>query len=180
MLLDDDKMNKRLVDIDDDPATTTGMASPAAGPSNVVAATAASTTTLQGPGSSNLKGGIDFADSNYFVPPGGEAPPPDFAPYAADYFETSDGSIVSHDPHLNQDGTLQFPHCVSPLTDLRNLCCRRGSVPVPALPIACSAPAAAARPRTARRAPLPLCAPDRRPRALALAHGDRDHQRRRL
>lgn len=48
---------------------------------------------------------FDFADSNYFVPPGGEgSPPPDFAPYAAEYFEAGDGSIVSHDPHLNEDG----------------------------------------------------------------------------
>ncbi|KAG5639223.1 hypothetical protein H0H81_005297 [Sphagnurus paluster] len=31
-------------------------------------------------------------------------PPPEFALYEADYFETSSGDIVSHDPHLNSDG----------------------------------------------------------------------------
>jgi hypothetical protein len=31
-------------------------------------------------------------------------PPPDFAQYNADYFETGSGDIVSHDPHLNTDG----------------------------------------------------------------------------
>lgn len=30
--------------------------------------------------------------------------PPGFAPYDADYFETNDGNIISHDPHLNSDG----------------------------------------------------------------------------
>ena len=30
--------------------------------------------------------------------------PPEFALYDADYFETSNGDIVSHDPHLNSDG----------------------------------------------------------------------------
>lgn len=35
-----------------------------------------------------------------------EPPPPGFAPYEADYFEAGMGDIVSHDPHLNSDGTL--------------------------------------------------------------------------
>lgn len=48
---------------------------------------------------------VEFEDSNIFVPPGGEGPPPpDFTPYVADYFEAGDGSVVSHDPHLNEDG----------------------------------------------------------------------------
>jgi hypothetical protein len=32
-------------------------------------------------------------------------PPPEFSPYRADYFEVGNGDIVSHDPHLNTDGT---------------------------------------------------------------------------
>lgn len=47
---------------------------------------------------------VEFADNNIFVPPGGEGAPPDFAPYVADYFEAEEGSVVSHDPHLNEDG----------------------------------------------------------------------------
>lgn len=43
--------------------------------------------------------------SESFAPPGGEAPPT-FTPYDASYFTSSDGSIISHDPHLNEDGTL--------------------------------------------------------------------------
>jgi hypothetical protein len=32
-------------------------------------------------------------------------PPPEFSPYRADYFEVGNGDIVSHDSHLNTDGT---------------------------------------------------------------------------
>lgn len=32
-------------------------------------------------------------------------PPPGFAPYSAEFFETGYEDIVSHDPHLNTDGT---------------------------------------------------------------------------
>ncbi|KAI0695182.1 hypothetical protein BC835DRAFT_1273768 [Cytidiella melzeri] len=60
---------------------------------------------------------VDFADSNYFVPPGGEEqgpPPPDFAPYEAEYFEeAADGSVVSHDPHLNEDGEALYRFLLS-------------------------------------------------------------------
>jgi len=31
-------------------------------------------------------------------------PPPPFTAYEAEYMETDDGDIISHDPHLNQDG----------------------------------------------------------------------------
>ncbi|KAH0590770.1 hypothetical protein H2248_000895 [Termitomyces sp. 'cryptogamus'] len=34
--------------------------------------------------------------------------PPQFALYDADYFETSNGNIVSHDPHLNADGEALY------------------------------------------------------------------------
>ncbi|KAJ8521055.1 hypothetical protein ONZ45_g2194 [Pleurotus djamor] len=40
--------------------------------------------------------------------PGGEEPPPAFTPYEAEFFETSDGNIVSHDPHLNYDGEALY------------------------------------------------------------------------
>lgn len=38
-----------------------------------------------------------------FVAPGGEDPP-QFAPYDASYFISGAGDVVSHDPHLNEDG----------------------------------------------------------------------------
>lgn len=49
---------------------------------------------------------LDFGDDpEVYVPRGGEEPPPSFAPYEAEFFVARDGSIVSHDPHLNDDGT---------------------------------------------------------------------------
>lgn len=47
------------------------------------------------------------SDEQIYAPPGGEAPPPDFTPYDADYFEAADGTIVSHDRHLNEDGASE-------------------------------------------------------------------------
>lgn len=47
------------------------------------------------------------AFENVYIPPGGEEPPPDFTPYEAEYF-ISGKEIVSHDPHLNEDGTSSF------------------------------------------------------------------------
>lgn len=34
----------------------------------------------------------------------GEEQPPEFTPYAAEHFVTSSGDVISHDPHLNEDG----------------------------------------------------------------------------
>lgn len=31
--------------------------------------------------------------------------PPVFTPYEAEFFESDDGDIISHDHHLNEDGT---------------------------------------------------------------------------
>lgn len=47
---------------------------------------------------------VDDLNANIYAPPGGEEAPPAFEPYHAEYFEADDGTIVSHDPHLNQDG----------------------------------------------------------------------------
>ena len=43
------------------------------------------------------------AFENLYFPPGGEEPPPEFTPYEAEFF-ISGKEIVSHDPHLNEDG----------------------------------------------------------------------------
>ena len=40
-----------------------------------------------------------------YIPPGGEQPPPKFTPYKAEFF-ISGREIVSHDPHLNEDGAF--------------------------------------------------------------------------
>lgn len=37
-----------------------------------------------------------------------EDPPPDFAPYVAEFYETSSGDIISHDRHLNEDGEIHL------------------------------------------------------------------------
>lgn len=50
--------------------------------------------------------GNDRQDS--FITPGGEEPPPEFTPYEAEYELTDDGDTVSHDPHLNEDGTCHI------------------------------------------------------------------------
>ncbi|TBU65134.1 hypothetical protein BD310DRAFT_303607 [Dichomitus squalens] len=42
-----------------------------------------------------------------YVPTGGEEQPPHFTPYEAEFF-LSGGEIVSHDPHLNQDGEALY------------------------------------------------------------------------
>ena len=46
---------------------------------------------------------IERAFENVYFPPGGEEPPPEFTPYEAEFF-ISGKEIVSHDPHLNEDG----------------------------------------------------------------------------
>jgi hypothetical protein len=33
-----------------------------------------------------------------------EESPPEFTPYQADFIKLNNGWIISHDPHLNQDG----------------------------------------------------------------------------
>jgi hypothetical protein len=51
---------------------------------------------------------IDFANTTYSLP-GGEEPPPEFTPYEAEYFQTGNGDVISHDDHLNEDGG--YPCC---------------------------------------------------------------------
>lgn len=46
-------------------------------------------------------------------------PPPEFSPYQADYFETGNGDVVSHDPHLNTDGIYKLS-CVFRLLKLND------------------------------------------------------------
>ena len=48
-----------------------------------------------------------------YIPPGGEEPPPEFTPYEAEYFISGGKEIVSHDPHLNEDGTYSSDRSVS-------------------------------------------------------------------
>lgn len=44
-----------------------------------------------------------FSQHETYTAPGGEDPPA-FAPYDASYFISGAGDIISHDPHLNEDG----------------------------------------------------------------------------
>ncbi|CAL1695717.1 unnamed protein product [Somion occarium] len=50
----------------------------------------------------------ELTNIDFPVPFGGEDPPPDFAPYEAEYFVTSIGDIISHDEHLNEDALYRF------------------------------------------------------------------------
>ena len=45
---------------------------------------------------------IDFRNA----PQNNLGPPPDFTQYEAEYFEVGYSDIVSHDPHLNADGSF--------------------------------------------------------------------------
>ncbi|PCH33679.1 hypothetical protein WOLCODRAFT_135258 [Wolfiporia cocos MD-104 SS10] len=54
-----------------------------------------------------------FAGDDIFIPYGGEEPPPEFTPYEAEYFVDGNGDIVSHDPHLNQDGEALYRFLLS-------------------------------------------------------------------
>ncbi|KAK0198342.1 hypothetical protein F5146DRAFT_1131339 [Armillaria mellea] len=49
---------------------------------------------------------IDFDDEH-------DDPPPEFAPYHAEHFDTGNGNIVSHDPHLNTDGEALYRFLLS-------------------------------------------------------------------
>lgn len=75
-------------------------------------------------------------DRQVLLIPGSEDPPPEFTPYEAEYELTNDGDIVSHDPHLNEDGTCHndlymHRHRPSPLLKekpyIASCCPRRNS-----------------------------------------------------
>ncbi|CAL1695718.1 unnamed protein product [Somion occarium] len=55
----------------------------------------------------------ELTNIDFPVPFGGEDPPPDFAPYEAEYFVTSIGDIISHDEHLNEDGEALYRFLLS-------------------------------------------------------------------
>ena len=61
--------------------------------------TQAPSPTFQEAGSSPM--GREVVYAHY-----GEEQPPEFMPYEAKSFTTGDGHVVSHDPHLNEDGSF--------------------------------------------------------------------------
>jgi len=73
-----------------------------------IAAGAGPSSVLQSP-YSYFDGNL--ADSDVYVPQGGEEPPP-FTPYQAEFFVSGD-SIVSHDRHLNEDGEALYRFLLS-------------------------------------------------------------------
>ncbi|KAI0825080.1 hypothetical protein BC628DRAFT_1375389 [Trametes gibbosa] len=54
----------------------------------------------------------EHALEDVYLPAGGEEPPPTFAPYEAEFF-ISGREIVSHDPHLNEDGEALYRFLLS-------------------------------------------------------------------
>jgi hypothetical protein len=46
---------------------------------------------------------VTFDDAFDAFPAGGEEPP-EFTPYEAEHWVSRSGDVISHDPHLNEDG----------------------------------------------------------------------------
>ncbi|THH34005.1 hypothetical protein EUX98_g135 [Antrodiella citrinella] len=55
----------------------------------------------------------ELANSDVFVPLGGEEAPPEFTPYEAEFFLTGNQDVVSHDTHLNKDGEALYRFLLS-------------------------------------------------------------------
>ncbi|OAX44267.1 hypothetical protein K503DRAFT_789010 [Rhizopogon vinicolor AM-OR11-026] len=55
---------------------------------------------------------LQFSQDDTFTPVGGEQPPP-FVPYDANFFTSHSGDIISHDPHLNDDGEALYRFLLS-------------------------------------------------------------------
>jgi len=54
----------------------------------------------------NQETGSSLIGGDVVYPHYGEEQPPEFVPYESKIFTTGDGHIVSHDPHLNEDGSF--------------------------------------------------------------------------
>lgn len=128
ILTDDDQKQPLLVDVDDSGTSSSPGPSSATTPISSHTLTALSPLTAgpSKPGFASLSSGLgtplepppSFAESagdkalnaelagtdGFFVPSGGEEPPPQFTPYDAEYSWGWNGEIVSHDKHLNEDG----------------------------------------------------------------------------
>jgi len=55
---------------------------------------------------------ISFDDGADWFPAGGEEPP-EFTPYEAEHWVSMSGEIISHDPHLNEDGEALYRFLLS-------------------------------------------------------------------
>ncbi|KAF9229254.1 hypothetical protein BS17DRAFT_771235 [Gyrodon lividus] len=55
---------------------------------------------------------LHFSQDETYAPPGGEEPPA-FTPYNASYFTSGVGDVISHDPHLNEDGEALYRFLLS-------------------------------------------------------------------
>lgn len=92
----------------DSPATTPSSGQPFASGS--------STSTVSSPPlllNDSLNGQLGAAETNPLIDLGSSTsqnidlgPPPEFTPYEAEHFEVGYSNIVSHDPHLNSDGSF--------------------------------------------------------------------------
>jgi len=64
---------------------------------DVLAERNASAATVNSAPATDLDGFVEVDSMNL--------PPPDFTTYPAEFTKLGNGNIVSHDPHLNEDGT---------------------------------------------------------------------------
>lgn len=60
---------------------------------------------------------LHFSEHETYTAPGGEDPP-EFAPYDASYFISETGNVISHDPHLNEDGQSKLSSFPTLCTDI--------------------------------------------------------------
>ena len=62
--------------------------------------------TIQAPSLPVHDAGSPLIGDDVVYPHYGEEHPPEFMPYETESFTNGDGDIVSHDPHLNEDGSF--------------------------------------------------------------------------
>ena len=73
-------------------------------------ASGSSITTTPTPSSSLALVNDNLNNAHHLVKIGNAplGPPPEFTPYEAEHFEVGYSDVVSHDPHLNSDGSFFF------------------------------------------------------------------------
>lgn len=113
----------------------------------------------------------EHALEDVYMPAGGEEPPPEFAAYEAEFF-ISGRDIVSHDPHLNQDGKSVHCACLYKSSlHIAYLGSHRGSaVPISAVEIADSSRVPSPCARHAHRTQDTHGVPQRRERSIPGSH----------
>jgi hypothetical protein len=105
MILPED--DKKTIDPSEALVALTPSVQPAAsGSSNTTTAGVSSPPVLENDSLNNAHLLVDIGNAPL-------GPPPEFTPYEAENFEVGYSDVVSHDPHLNSDGSFFFFTCLS-------------------------------------------------------------------